>query len=91
MKKTDIEKSLGAKINSKMNENTKDPSFRKDAGKPVDKREQRKIDQSKGLVPFAVKINMELVQKIQTLADEKQISVSDITADLLRKGLESAE
>ncbi|HNX25411.1 MAG TPA: hypothetical protein PKG60_15295 [Spirochaetota bacterium] len=89
MKRTDLEKTLGSKINSKIQKNSETGPFAKDAVKPVDKREQRKLDQALGLVPFAVKINIDLVQRIQEIAKEEQASVSEIVTELLHKGLEN--
>ena len=91
MKRTDLEKSLGSKINSKIERNSESGPFNKDAAKPVDKREQRKIDQAAGLVPFAVKINIDLVQRIQDMAKEKQTGVSEVVTELLQKGLEQCK
>jgi hypothetical protein len=88
MKRTDLEKSLGSKINSKIERNSESGPFNKDNVKPVDKREQRKLDQAKGLVPFAVKINADLVEKIQNIAKDEQLSVNEVVAELLQKGLE---
>jgi len=89
MKRTDLEKSLGSKINSKIERNSESGPFNKDAVKPVDKREQRKLDQAKGLVPFAVKINIDLVEKVQVIAKEESKSVSEVVMELLLKGLEN--
>ena len=54
-----------------------------------DKREQRKIDQAKGLVPFALKLDGELVKQIQALAQERKTGLNEVVAELLKKGLES--
>ncbi len=35
----------------------------------VDRREQRKLDQAKGLVPFACKLDEKLVQQLKTRAE----------------------
>ena len=88
MKKTDLEKSIGTKINSKIERNSESGPFNKDMVKPIDKREQRKLDQAKGLVPFAVKINIDLVERIQDIAKEQQSSVNEVVTELLLKGLE---
>jgi len=72
MKRTDLEKSIGSKINSKLQRNSEKRLFNKEASNQVDKREQRKLDQAMGLVPFAVKISIDLVQKIQDIAKEQQ-------------------
>ena len=88
MKRTDLEKSIGTKINSKIERNSESGPFNKDLPKPVDKREQRKLDQAKGLVPFAVKINIDLVEKVQLIAKEESKSVSEVVTELLLKGLD---
>lgn len=89
MKRTDLEKSLGTKIKANIHANSESGPFNKDAAKPVDKREQRKLDQAQGLVPFAVKINIDLVEKIQDIAKEEKNTVSEVVADLIQKGLEN--
>ena len=53
----------------------------------VDRREQRKRDQELGLVPFAVKLNSDLVLQLQTLAKERAIDLNELVADVLVKGL----
>lgn len=54
---------------------------------PVDRREQRRIDQAAGLVPFAVKLNSELVRQIHALAAERKCGVNDVVAELLQAAL----
>ncbi|UOD31414.1 hypothetical protein INH39_06855 [Massilia violaceinigra] len=53
----------------------------------VDRREQRKRDQALGLVPFAVKLNSDLVLQLQTLAKERNADLNDVVAELLAKAL----
>jgi hypothetical protein len=53
----------------------------------VDRREQRKRDQELGLVPFAVKLNSDLVLQLQTLAKERSVDLNELVADVLAKGL----
>jgi len=55
--------------------------------KPVDRREQRRIDQAAGLVPFAVKLNGDLIKQIHALATERKTAVNEIVAELLQKAL----
>ena len=55
--------------------------------KPVDRREQRRIDQAAGLVPFAVKLNGDLVKQIHALAAERKTGANEIVAELLQKAL----
>jgi hypothetical protein len=53
----------------------------------VDRREQRKRDQALGLVPFAVKLNGDLVQQLQALAKERGADLNTVVAEVLAKGL----
>jgi hypothetical protein len=53
----------------------------------VDRREQRKLDQAAGLVPFAVKLNSDLVQQLQAQAKDRNVDLNQMVADLLAKGL----
>ena len=57
---------------------------------PVDRREQRKLDQAAGLVPFAVKLNAELVQQLHARATTRGIDMNTLVAEALSKGLASA-
>jgi len=56
----------------------------------VDRREQRKRDQALGLVPFAVKLNSELVLQLQNLAKERGVDLNEAVAEVLTKGLAAA-
>ncbi|MEO6145451.1 MAG: hypothetical protein ABIT70_00065 [Sulfuriferula sp.] len=87
MKKTDLYKNQGLKINSQMKQAGIPDRFGGAAGVTPDRREQRKLDQALGLVPFAVKLNSELVQQIHALAQTREMSVNEIVAELLNKGL----
>lgn len=89
MKRTDLEKNLGLKISSKMKQSGTPGRLGKEAAPAVDRREQRKLDQALGLVPFAVKLNSDLVKQIQDLAQTRQTGLNEVVAELLKKGLES--
>lgn len=86
MKRTDLEKHKGLKIKSQMH----GPAT---AGRPrdaaVSRREQRDRDRALGLVPFAVKLDGELVKRLQTLAQEREIGLNELVAELLQKGLDN--
>lgn len=88
MKKTGLEKNKGMKIHGKMKQSGTPGRFGKESALVLDRREQRKLDQSLGLVPFAVKLNGELVKRVQVLAQERQTGLNEIVAELLKKGLE---
>lgn len=53
----------------------------------IDRREQRKRDQALGLVPFAVKLNSDLIQQLTTLAKERDTDLNTVVAEVLAKGL----
>jgi len=87
MKKTDLYKNQGLKIAGQMKQAGAPGRFGGEASVLPDRREQRKLDQAQGLVPFAVKLNSELVQQIQTLAQTREMGLNEMVAELLKKGL----
>ncbi|RSZ56727.1 hypothetical protein HF313_29750 [Massilia atriviolacea] len=86
MKKTGLAKSDAKKLMGKMVV-PGGAGFGTAASPVVDRREQRKRDQALGLVPFAVKLNSELVLQLQTLARERDADLNALVAELLAKGL----
>lgn len=89
MKRTDLEKNRGLKIGSGVNRFGTPGRFGKDAGAPMQRREQRKLEQTLGLVPFAVKLNGDLVRQLHALAQTRQTGMNEVVAELLKAGLES--
>jgi hypothetical protein len=85
MKKADLEKQKGKKLGG----SGFGPADRygKGAGEPQDRREQRERDREMGLVPFAVKLQGDLVKQVQALAQERGASLNDVTAELIQAGL----
>lgn len=90
MKRTDLAKNAGLKINEKMKQAGVPGRFGSEAGAVPDRREQRKIDQALGLVPFAVKLDGELIKQVQALAQSRQLGLNEVVAELLKKGLAAA-
>jgi hypothetical protein len=90
MKFTDLYKNLGLKIDGQMR-NAATPDRFAQGKELVDKKEQRRRDQALGLVPFAVKINKELVKNLQQRAVERNLPLNELVEDLLRKGLETKD
>ena len=86
MKRTELAKNKGLKIAGQIK-----PfgvvSVPGGASPAADRREQRRLDQAQGLVPFACKLNSGLVMQLRTLASERGIAVNDLVAELLVKGL----
>jgi hypothetical protein len=86
LKRTDLAKNLNLKIQGQM-QNAAIPSrFAQSAALP-DRREQRKLDQAAGLVPFAVKLNKELVARLGELALARQVPLHALVDEVLRAGL----
>lgn len=90
MKRADLEKNAGLKINGKIQLAGLSGRFGSQSGAVPDRREQRKLDQALGLTPFAVKLNGELIKEIQALAQSREMGLNDIVAELLKKGLQAA-
>ena len=86
MKKTDLYKNLGLNINSQMKQAGVPLRSAADATLP-DRREQRKLDQAQGLVPFAIKLNADLVAQLHELAKTRNIGINELTAELLQSAL----
>jgi hypothetical protein len=88
MKKTDLERLKAAHLKNQMKQSAVPERFGKGSNAVLDKRERRRLDQARGLVPFAVKLEGELVNEIRALAHERGADLNDVVAELLRKGLE---
>jgi len=65
MSKTDLEKKRGININTRMGASGIPVRFAAGAAVVIDKREQRRLDQASGLIPFACKLPADLVKQIQ--------------------------
>ena len=75
MKKTDLYKNLALKIENQMKQAGTPDRFAQ--GEVLDRKAQRKLDQSQGLIPFAVKLNQDLVNELRTLATQRGVAVRD--------------
>jgi len=87
MKKTDIDKHEGLKLSGAMKQAVTTGRFGSNAAAAPNRREQRKLDQAQGLVPFAVKLDFELVKQINALAQERNTGLNEAVAELLKRGL----
>ncbi len=84
MKKTDLAKSDAKKL---MGQVAQKPGGAGKEAPAIDRREQRRLDQAAGLVPFAVKINGDLVKQLQARASEQAVDLNELVGQLLAKGL----
>ena len=87
MTKTDLEKNRGSKINGKIGAGGIPDRFGAGAGGGVDKREQRKLDQAAGLIPFACKLPADLVKQIQAKGLAHEGGVNVFLAEVISKAL----
>lgn len=88
LKRTDLAKNKFLKARNALNAADTPNRFGEASAALPDRKEQRKLDQAAGLVPFAVKLNGELVATLRTLAGERQTGINELVDELLRKGLE---
>jgi len=86
LKRTELAKNKFLKVNNKARKAATPERFGDQSALP-DRREQRKLDQAAGLVPFAVKLNGELVKEIQALAEARQTGLNETVAELLQSAL----
>lgn len=89
MKKTQLEKLQAARIVTEMKKASPPERYAQGSGVVLDKREQRRLDRERGLVPFAVKLDGELVKRIRTLAEERKTGINEVVGELIAKALDS--
>lgn len=87
MKKSDLDRNEGLKIAGQMKQAGTPDRFGSATNAVVSRRDQRKLDQAQGLVPFAVKLDGELVKQIHALAEANGEGINETVAALLTKGL----
>ena len=86
MKRTDLAKRDAEKLKNQMgSQNAACGGAARNA--VPDRREQRERDRALGLVPFAVKLNGDLVGQLQALSKERGVELNELVAELLQKGL----
>ncbi len=87
LKRTDLAKRLALKISQQMKHAGVPGRFADESASQLDRREQRKLDQAAGLVPFAVKLHDDLVKQLRALAEQEGGHLNEVTERLLRAGL----
>lgn len=85
MKKTALAKADAKKLSSQIG--SKSTTFGAADAPAPDRREQRERERALGLVPFAVKLNSDLVLRLQTVSKERNVELGQLVAELLQKGL----
>lgn len=87
MKRTDLEKNKGLKIRGQMQQAAIPGRFAAGSAALPDRREQRKMDQAAGLVPFAVKLHTDLATLLREMASKEGVGLNELTARLIEAGL----
>ena len=88
MKKFDLEKNKALKLTQSMKQSHSDRFGKGSSQQPqLDRREQRKLDQAKGLVPFACKLPETLVEQLKERAAAHPEGMNGLIAELLVNGL----
>ena len=92
MKIAGRDKIKGRKVDAELSQRATAGRFGKDATAAIlSRRERRTLEQAQGLVPFAVKLDGDLVKRIQTLAQERNAGLSELVAELLTKGIDGQQ
>ncbi len=89
MKKTDLEKNKALKLTHALKQSHSTRFGKGTEGAALDRREQRKLDQAQGLVPFACKLDTELVTQLKNCAAEHPGGLNGLVAELLREGFKT--
>jgi hypothetical protein len=89
MKKTQLDRLNAAKIVTEMRKAAPPERYAQGSGAVLDKREQRRLDRERGLVPFAVKLDGEIVRRVRALAEERKTGINEVVGELLAKALGS--
>ncbi|MDC8787202.1 hypothetical protein [Roseateles koreensis] len=87
MKKTDLDRLAGLKLDSQMRGAPVPGRFGQGAAQLPDRKEQRRLDAAAGLVPFACKLPSELTQTLRERAAGHADGINGLVAELLRKAL----
>lgn len=89
MKKFDLEKNKALKLMQSTNQAGPE-RFGKGAATAataLDRRERRKLDQAQGLVPFACKLNADLVAQLKSRAESHPGGLNGLVTELIEAGL----
>ncbi|MBK8739559.1 MAG: hypothetical protein IPM02_08450 [Betaproteobacteria bacterium] len=87
MKAVQLAKVKGAKLGDGKAQPSKSGRFGERIAPTPTRREQRAAEQVLGLVPFAVKLDAELVTRLHALAKERKATLDETVGELLKKGL----
>lgn len=87
MKAVQLAKIKGAKLGDGRAQPSSSGRFGERITPTPTRREQRAVEQAHGLVPFAVKLESELVTQMHALAKARKVTLDEIVGELLKKAL----
>lgn len=87
MKKTELEKRAGLRVAHQMKHAAALAQRTPQGPGPEDRRARREADRQAGRVPFAVKLPQSLVTQLQTLAQQRALTLDLLTTQLLQEGV----
>ena len=87
MKKTELEKLTAARVMTRMKSSAIPERYAQGSAGVPDRRERRRLDRERGLVPFAVKLDGRLAGRLRALAGERNIDLNELVDELLRKAI----
>ena len=87
MKKSDLAKLLGSKIDGQQKSKATPGRFAQGAAAVPDRREQRRLDAAAGLVPFACKLPATLAATLREKSAGRADGINGLVAELLQKSL----
>jgi len=90
MKRTQLEKLSAARIIAESKKAAPPGRYAQGSTAVPDRREQRRLDRERGLVPFAVKLDGELVNRLRAVAQERKVGIDEVVGELLKKALGSS-
>jgi len=83
MKKFDLAKNMGLKIESQRRAAGVPSRFAQEAGTLIDRREQRRRDAEAGLMPFACKLPAPLIERLRVKAADHPGGMNALVEQLL--------
>lgn len=87
MKKTDLDRLAGLKLDTAMRGKASPGRFGDAAAALPDRKAQRRLDAAAGLVPFACKLPAALTEQLRERAAAHEGGLNALVAELLAKGL----
>ena len=87
MKRTQLEKLRAVAILDRIRHNLSPGRFGQQSSQFMNRKERREAEKAAGLVPFAVKLQGRLVERLRQLAHQRAGDINGVVAELLETGL----